>query len=52
MDSALLKVLACPKCRGCLSLEKGSLVCMKCKLVYPVRDGIPVMLVDEAEKIK
>lgn len=45
----LLKILACPLCKEEVILEKEKfLVCQKCKRKYPIRDGIPVMLVDEA----
>ncbi|MDA8168370.1 MAG: Trm112 family protein [Nitrospiraceae bacterium] len=46
----LFDLLACPKCKGglCLKEEKNGLECRKCGLLYPVRDGIPVMLVEEA----
>ena len=46
----LLDILACPKCKGDLVLteKKDGLICDKCKLLYPIRDGIPVMLIDEA----
>ena len=49
----LLEILACPKCKGDIRLkEDGSgLICDSCKLCYPVRDDIPVMLIDEAEKL-
>ncbi len=50
----LLRILACPKCLGSLSaLEEGEAVagfaCAACQVVYPVRENIPVMLVQEAE---
>ena len=50
----LLRILACPKCLGSLSaLEEGEAVagfaCAACQVVYPVRENIPVMLVEEAE---
>ena len=50
VDAELMKVLACPKCHGALQADdaKGTLVCRVCRLAYPVRDGIPVMLIDEA----
>lgn len=50
----LLEILACPKCKGDVALnEQGSgLVCSTCRLVYPVRDDIPVMLIDEATKLE
>ncbi|GIW39594.1 MAG: hypothetical protein KatS3mg076_0171 [Candidatus Binatia bacterium] len=46
----LLEILACPKCKGPVSAtpEGDGLVCAACRLKYPVRDDIPVMLVDEA----
>jgi hypothetical protein len=50
LKDELLAVLACPKCKADLTLaddEKG-LICEDCKLVYPVRDGVPVMLLEEA----
>ncbi|OAG27841.1 Trm112 family protein [Thermodesulfatator autotrophicus] len=50
----LLAVLACPKCKGDLTVdeERGGLVCFKCALLYEVRDGIPIMLEEEAQKIE
>lgn len=50
MDSRLLEILVCPICKGGLDYrkERQELVCKPCKLVYPIRDGIPVMLEDEA----
>ncbi|MDQ3914916.1 MAG: Trm112 family protein [Actinomycetota bacterium] len=53
LDDKLLEILACPNCRGDLEyLERaGVLVCRgRCGYRYPIRDGIPVLLVDEAEK--
>jgi uncharacterized protein YbaR (Trm112 family) len=46
----LLDILACPKCKRDIVLteKKDGLICDKCKLLYPIRDGIPVMLIDEA----
>ena len=46
----LLDILVCPKCKGKLAYreQEGSLDCGACKLRYAVRDGIPVMLIDEA----
>ena len=53
IDKKLLKVLACPKCKGNLKYEKAKqrLLCKKCRLAYRIEDGIPIMLVEEAEKI-
>lgn len=50
VDKELLEILACPKCKGDVKLtEKGDgLICDACKLVYPIKDDIPVMLIDEA----
>lgn len=53
MDTALLAILACPKCRASLELltENGrdaGLACSSCAAVYPIRDDIPVLLIDEA----
>ena len=49
----LLSILVCPKCKGDLEYrrEEPSLVCPTCKLRYPVRDGIPIMLVAEASPL-
>jgi len=49
----LLAILVCPKCKGPLRHEpaESRLVCGACQLAYPVRDGIPVMLVDEASPV-
>ena len=46
----LLAILVCPKCKGELEYRsaEAKLVCASCRLVYAVRDDIPVMLIDEA----
>ncbi|UCC48800.1 MAG: Trm112 family protein [Gemmatimonadota bacterium] len=51
LDKALLEVLVCPKCRGELEYrpEEAALLCHACRLRYNIEDGIPVMLIDEAE---
>ncbi len=53
IDKELLEILACPKCKGDIRLnEKGNgLVCDPCRLEYPVKDDIPIMLIDEAIKL-
>jgi len=53
IDKELLEILACPKCKGSLEYlqEKEKLLCKACKLIYPIRDDIPIMLIEEAEKI-
>ena len=50
----LLDILACPVCKGSVRLsgDKNGLICEKCRLVYEIRDGIPVMLADEAKEWK
>jgi len=54
INKELLDILACPKCKGPVELtEKGDgLVCMTCRLLYEIRDDIPVMLIDEAKKLE
>jgi len=49
----LLDILACPKCKGevVLSDKEDGLICRTCGLMYPIRDDIPVMLIDEAVKL-
>ncbi len=49
IDARLLEVLACPVCKTGVTLEGPWLVCAQCGRRYPIRDGIPVMLVEEAE---
>ena len=53
MDGKLLDILVCPLCKGPLLYRKSEaeLVCKPCRLAYPVRDDIPVMLEDEARKL-
>ncbi|MFA7242264.1 MAG: Trm112 family protein [Sulfuricellaceae bacterium] len=53
MDAKLLEILVCPLCKGPLVYKKtdGELICKPCRLAYPVRDDIPVMLEDEARKL-
>jgi len=49
LDKDLLDILACPACRADVRLEGDRIVCAGCGRRYPVRDGIPIMLVEEAE---
>lgn len=49
IDKQLLEILACPACKSDVELREGRIVCRKCGRKYPVRDGIPIMLIDEAE---
>jgi len=48
--SELLEILACPKCKGDLALtgQRDGLVCAACAKVYPIREDIPIMLMEEA----
>ena len=50
MKKELLDILACPKCKGKVELneEENALLCHACQLVYAIRDGIPVMIIEEA----
>ena len=54
MDDNLLDILVCPKSGGKLKLDKSNneLICEESKLAYPIKAGIPIMLVDNARKIK
>jgi uncharacterized protein YbaR (Trm112 family) len=51
IDKELLEILACPACKAEVVLDElaARIVCIACGRRYPVRDGIPVMLIDEAE---
>ncbi len=53
LSKQLLEILACPQCKGEVVADdkEEKLVCNACRLAYPVRDGIPVMLIDEAEPL-
>jgi uncharacterized protein len=50
IDARLLEIIRCPDCHGELKAESEELVCQGCGLAYPVRDDIPVLLVDEARR--
>ena len=53
MDARLLEILVCPICKGPLAYRKAQaeLVCKPCRLAYPIKDDIPVMLEDEARSV-
>jgi uncharacterized protein YbaR (Trm112 family) len=53
MDKRLLSILVCPLCKSSLRLheQRHELICKIDKLAYPIRDDIPVMLVDEARTL-
>ena len=50
IDEALAAIIICPDCHGKLVEGPDTLTCQGCGLVYPIRDGIPVRLVDEATR--
>jgi uncharacterized protein YbaR (Trm112 family) len=50
IDPSLLEILACPACQGAISEVEAGLQCGDCGRLYPIRDGVPVMLVDEATR--
>ncbi|NCT41245.1 MAG: Trm112 family protein [Alphaproteobacteria bacterium] len=54
IDPKLLEILVCPLTKTTLRYDKdaGELISDQAKLAYPIRDGIPVMLVDEARELK
>ena len=50
IDKELLEILACPACKAPVTQQGDRIVCTKCGRRYPIRNEIPVMLVDEAEQ--
>ena len=53
VSKELLEILACPKCKGevRLNLTEDGLICERCRLLYEIRDEIPIMLIDEAKHL-
>jgi len=53
ISKELLEILACPKCKGDIRLNEAGdgLICDRCRLLYEIRDGIPIMLIDEAKPL-
>ncbi|MDA8418724.1 MAG: Trm112 family protein [Desulfobacteraceae bacterium] len=53
LNQELLDILACPKCKGGLRLteKQDGLICDACRLLYEIRDDIPIMLIDEAKPL-
>ena len=49
IDKELLDILACPYCKGNVILKDNKIVCTACGRKYPIKDGIPIMLIEEAE---
>lgn len=54
LDAELLEILVCPKCKGELEYrpDEPALVCHACRLVYDIRDDIPILLIDEARPLE
>jgi uncharacterized protein YbaR (Trm112 family) len=54
INPELLEILACPKCKGDIHLNEkdDGLICDTCKLLYEIRDDIPIMLIDEATSLE
>ncbi|MBF0190033.1 MAG: Trm112 family protein [Magnetococcales bacterium] len=54
MDRALLEILVCPQCKGSLEYDAkaAELICKADRMAFPIREGIPVMLVDEARHLE
>lgn len=50
MDEKLLQILACPACKAAVRLKDEKICCVQCGRKYPIRDGIPIMLIEEAEQ--
>jgi uncharacterized protein YbaR (Trm112 family) len=50
IDKELLEILVCPKCKGDLAVseKEDGLICKPCALMYPIKEDIPIMLIDEA----
>jgi len=53
ISKELLEILACPKCKGEIHLNEtgDGLVCDRCRLLYEIKDDIPIMLIDEAKPL-
>jgi uncharacterized protein len=54
INRELLDILACPKCKSPITLNEtqDGLICRHCRLLYEIRDGIPIMLIDEAKPLE
>lgn len=53
ISQELLEILACPKCKGDIYLNEteDGLICERCRLVYEIKDDIPIMLIEEAKPL-
>jgi len=54
VSQQLLDILVCPKCKGDIHLNdaQNGLICDQCRLIYEIRDDIPIMLIDKAKPIQ
>ena len=54
ISQELLEILACPKCKGKVTLkeDESGFVCEACKLLYPVQDGLPNFIIEEARPLE
>ena len=52
MDDSLLEILVCPACREKVRIDGDGLICDACRLRYPIKDGIPVMIAEEATRLE
>lgn len=54
ISKELLEILACPKCKGDIHLNEAEdgLICEKCRLLYEIKDDIPIMLIEEAKPLQ
>jgi uncharacterized protein YbaR (Trm112 family) len=54
INKEMLELLLCPKCKGNVVLDDAGdrIICKQCRLCYEIKDGIPIMLIDEAKPIE
>lgn len=52
LNKELLEILACPQCKKGIVQEQDELICKNCQKAYPIKDGIPIMLMEEARDLK
>lgn len=51
IDKDLIKILACPKCKDDVEVTANKVICRTCKKYYPIKDDVPIMLIDEAKDL-
>jgi hypothetical protein len=52
LSKDLIDILACPKCNGDVEVTKDKVICPKCQKYYPIKDDVPIMLVDRARDLE